>query len=464
MVKRNSTGILYALLFIAFFVLVINEGVALAIDVKLVDTVNLTTKGNIELRPEIHVTEGSGEKDIYIAIRKFPTPYALRQFHFDSRKRGRDITLFPQEGSSRINITDFGSIFVNGFFYLAALSSERGDSRFRGSESFSDGGGDKPFQRFRMFFSRGLGSRKKGRISPGGGSDADSVRGPRGISLKIYKFDKDFNFIKSELVMKENADAKKSLIVGGSEANSLLVEEGDDPGMVSDGENIYVLTEIRKRGNFKRNDPQYKVNIFDMDLNKREVKEISAGRFNGGFHKLVYPIYHQEKFWILGEFVPKGYGDPVLPPFLRKDQPEKKNKDLFVMQYDKNWNPVGEGWQLTDTYPEIEYYATGFLQYKNYFAATYTVADSSEARLKGRLGDGNVYLSLFDKDFNHIKKIKISDKISSQGNISVFNNYLLVVYNEKEQKNVSANSRQDGKKSRMPTRADIMLKVFEITE
>ncbi|NIO19650.1 MAG: hypothetical protein GTN76_02590, partial [Candidatus Aenigmarchaeota archaeon] len=186
-------------------------------------------------------------------------------------------------------------------------------------------------------------------------------RGASGLGttkLLLQKYDENFEITKSVVVMEESWENKRSLITGGREVDHLIIEQGDDPGVVSDGEKIYLITELRKRGNFKKDEPQYRVHTYDTELNELAVIDIPAGRFNGGFQKLIYPIYHQGKFWLLGEFVPEGYGDPDIPPRLRIGQPERKNKDLFVMQYDRNWNPLGNGWQLTETFPGIEYYAT----------------------------------------------------------------------------------------------------------
>ncbi len=433
---------------LVFALLLLYSGPLLAINLKFEKRINLTESGKKELRPEIHVVERKGGKKIFIVRRKIPSPFLIREFLEDSIKQSEEIPLFPARPESQIGITDFGSIFVNESFFLVAQYREM--EKETGFKNLSK---KRPSLNLK---------RRNERLPRERFADTSHDIGEGTAKLNIQKYDKDFKLIKSVLVMKESIIEKKSLISGGKEAESLIIEQGDDPGVVSDGERIYVITELRKRGDFKKDEPQYRVHVYDQELNQIMVKDISAGRFNGGFQKLINPIYYQKKFWLLGEFVTDGYGDPDLPPRLQNKQHGKKNKDLFVMQYDRNWNPIGDGWQLTNTYPGIEYYATGFLPYKDFFFVTYSFATDIKSKNRGRLGDGEMYLSIFDKSFKKIKDIKVSEKICTQGNLVVSNDRLLVVYVEKELPDSTLQERVKGKI--IPIRADIIMKIFKIQE
>ncbi len=445
--------------------LLLDVSLGLAFDLELEKTVNLTEKGSLELRPEIHIIEKDGGKHIFVVRRKVPKPFLLREFFFSTGKQGREILLFPQDENTRLIVTDFGSLFVNGKFYIAAQSTERKqDKSFSRESGFREKfGGQRgrfgnatPEQRERGAF------RGRGRSS--------FVEKDKGIMrIKLLKFDKDFSPTpKSAIILEESPAIEKSLVSGGKEVNSLIVNAGDDPGIVSDGEKIYIITELRKRGKFEKNEPQYRVHAYDLDINPLWVKDIVAGRFNGGFQKLVCPIYHNKKFLLLGEFIPEGYGDPDLPPWLRNSnsQPMKKNKDLFVMQYDRNWNPIGNGWQLTKTFPGMEYYATGFVPYKDHFFVTYSFATDIKSKHRGILGDGEMHLSIFDQEFKRIKDIKISAKISTQGNLAIFGKQLLMVYSERDIPEMPLEERvnRGSKRGFKPTRADIIMKIFKIVE
>ena len=446
----------------------LNVASGYAIDLKLEKTLTLTKKGDKELRPEIHIVETSGTKHIYVTFRKIQTPFMLREFFIDSKTQGKEVTLFPQDEKNNVSITDFGSLFVNGTLYFVAQYKEAGQRKSferpdqRSSRELKPGiqlvsakrpygkSGSRPGLRDEIE----KGDKSKNRTAGGNTREQDTVK------LKLIKYDDNFKIIKSVIVLEEDTQKKNSLVTGGSDVEDLIVEQGDDPGMVSDGKNIYVITEIRKRGKFEKDQPQYRVHAYDLELNPVMVKDIAAGPFNGGFNKLVYPVFRDNKFWLLGEFVPDGYGDPDLPPRLRTNQPNDLNKDLFVMQYDQKWNPVGDARQLAATFPGMEYYATGFLPYKDYLFATYSYTSDNEQ--PGRLGDGKMRLSIFDKNFKRLKEINISDMNCAQGNIVIFDNYLLMVHSDKD---IPKMSKKDSiKGGYLPLRADIVMNIFRIVE
>ena len=469
-----SASFYMALVLIVF---ISNSRSGLALELKLKSSINLTESREKVLRPEIHAVSDNDKMRIFLALRKLPTPFLIREYSLAGIQE-KQFTLFPKGNDKKGFITDFGSVFVNGSFYFVAQYIVE-DSIAGKQDSMQQGGmrsqqGGMRSQQGGMRSQRGgFGMQQGGGRMQQGGGQGMGRGGRRNMSsgqnrlktekLEIMKFDKEFNLVKSVLLMEGSLAEKTSLITGGAEVDNLRYESGDDPGVVSDGKTIYVVTEIRKRGQFAEDEPQYRVRAYDLDLNKKMEKDIIAGRFDGGFQKIIHPIYHQGKFWLVGAFVPDGFADPDLPPFLKVGMPEKSNKDIFVMEYDRDWNPVGKGWQLTETFPGIEFFATGFASYKNYFFVTYSYASDLEIRLnRGRIGDGEMYLSVYDNNFKRIRHIQISDKLCSHGHLAIFGKYLLMSYGEKEIPEMSDKTRRSGKFA--PERADIIMKVYEIIE
>ncbi len=435
--------ILATIFFISIFSLsfLVHIDQVCAVGLKHMETINLTPRGDLELRPEIHVVKRQGKERIFVVMRKLNTPFLVREFFFNTRQQGPSIPLFPVNGERGMMITDFGSLFEGKDFYLTALAGERGQGR--PAKNMRQGGG---------FFQR----------RQGGGSSRGRGRGRSEMSMKLYlnRYDQNFQITDSVIVLEEQMHKEHQLITGGPEADTIVLEQGDDPGIVSDGENIYLITELRKRGRFGPDDPQYRVRVFDKRLNNLLTRDIPAPGFSGGFHKLVYPVYHHNRFLLLGEFVPDGFGDPDLPPALRARQPNQLNKDLFVISYDRGWNLFNKGKRLTDTFPGIEYYATNFLPYKSFYFAAYSFASGLDNKQRGRLGDGELHISVFNANFKRTAEYVVSRGVSAQGSLAVYKNHLISVHSEKEIPDIPHIQRVKG--GFKPKKADVIMNIYQI--
>jgi len=75
-----------------------------------------------------------------------------------------------------------------------------------------------------------------------------------------------------------------------------------------------------------------------------------------------------------------------------------------------------------------------------------------------------MYLSVYDSKFKNLQNIKVSEKVCTQGNLAVYDNKLLMVYNEKEIPAEMSSADPRAKSQFAASKSDIIMKIFAISE
>lgn len=225
------------------------------------------------------------------------------------------------------------------------------------------------------------------------------------------------------------------------------VEALDDPAIVVAEKKVFVMTKI----GFGRGQQFYRVREFSLDLKLLKpafdisipmdvgIGGVNSVLFRGG-HFYLFTTIHVS-------------GRPVCP-----QADETTNNDLYVFQYNRNWEFTGFSQALTDEHG-IEYYPTGARLVNDKFYIAYLKNDAQTYLPRcqtgtGNLGIGEIRLLVLDQNFHILAKETVTEAgvLANHPTLEVAGDKIFVAYGRKESEGLGLGN------------SNVDVKVFQLIE
>lgn len=201
-------------------------------------------------------------------------------------------------------------------------------------------------------------------------------------------------------------------------------EEGtDDPALVLASQRLYLITRIGD---------EFRIREFDLELNPTgRTLETATGLIDEGPGGVVGVLFVDGYFYLVRRFGPG------------------KNRDLVVLRFDADWQETGFR-KVIAAEPDNEMFPTGFKYVDGRFYLTHLRHITRETEGFGPGQTGSVQLKVFDREFNLLAEIRVTDEgeQADHPTVEVVDDRIYVAYGHKEDSDAQ-------------TRSNVWVRVFQ---